>query len=228
MKTILLLEDDQNLNQGITFKLEKEGYHVLSAFGVTEAMNRFTANKVDLIISDIMLEDGNGLEFCTAIRKRSNVYMIFLTAMDTEIDMVRAYDIGADDYVTKPFSLMVLVSKVHACMRRLEKVHRTQISSGGIRISYEEMKAYRTVDDQDEELTLSKKELQLLLYLMENAGKIVSKEQIVEHIWGTDGQFLDDNTIPVNISRLKGKMGNDLLQNVRGMGYIWTEESIRG
>ncbi|MDD3403055.1 MAG: response regulator transcription factor [Hespellia sp.] len=227
MKQILLLEDDENLNHGIAFKLEKEGYHVLPAFGVSEAERIFAANQVDLVISDITLEDGNGLDFCAGIRRKSNVYIIFLTAMDTEIDMVHAYDIGADDYVTKPFSLMVLVSKVHACMRRMEDVPKTRISSAGVMVSYEEMKAYRMKANEFEDLPLSKKELQLLTYLMEHARKIVSKEQILEHIWDVDGQFVDDNTIPVNISRLKGKLGIDVIQNVRGMGYIWTEESIR-
>jgi DNA-binding response OmpR family regulator len=227
MKQILLLEDDENLNHGIAFKLEKEGYHVLPAFGVSEAERIFAANQVDLVISDITLEDGNGLDFCAGIRRKSNVYIIFLTAMDTEIDMVHAYDIGADDYVTKPFSLMVLVSKVHACMRRMEDVPKTRISSAGVMVSYEEMKAYRMKANEFEDLSLSKKELQLLTYLMEHARKIVSKEQILEHIWDVDGQFVDDNTIPVNISRLKGKLGIDVIQNVRGMGYIWTEESIR-
>ncbi|MDD3340081.1 MAG: response regulator transcription factor [Lachnospiraceae bacterium] len=227
MKQILLLEDDENLNHGIAFKLEKEGYHVLPAFGVSEAERLFAANQVDLIISDITLNDGNGLDFCAGIRKRSNVYIIFLTAMDTEIDMVLAYDIGADDYVTKPFSLMVLVSKVHACMRRMEDVPKTRISSASVMVSYEEMKAFRIGEQGPEELALSKKELQLLMYFMEHAGKIVSKEQILEHIWDVDGQFVDDNTVPVNISRLKGKLGIDVIRNVRGMGYIWTEENIR-
>lgn len=227
MKQILLLEDDENLNHGIAFKLEKEGYHVLPAFGVSEAEQLFAANEVDLIISDITLSDGNGLDFCAEIRKKSNVYIIFLTAMDTEIDMVLAYDMGADDYVTKPFSLMVLVSKVHACMRRMENVVKTRISSAGVMVSYEEMKAFRIGEHGPEELALSKKELQLLLYFMEHAGKIVSKEQILEHIWDMDGQFVDDNTVPVNISRFKGKLGIDVIRNIRGMGYIWTEETIR-
>ena len=223
MKTILLLEDDKNLNHGIMLKLQKEGYRVLSAFGRSEAEEIFDSQEVDLIISDITLEDGNGLEFCADVRKKSSVYIIFLTAMDTELDMVNAYDIGADDYITKPFSLMVLVSKVHAFMRRIEGKEKVKISSGDISILYSEMKASRT----GEPLSLSKKELQLLAYLMENSRQIVSKDQILQSVWDIDGQFVDENTVPVNISRLRGKVGNEYIQNVRGMGYIWTKESIK-
>ena len=122
MRTILLLEDDENLNRGIALKLQKEGYQVFSAFQISEAEKLFDENRIDLVISDITLPDGNGLEFCRKIRNKSKVFVLFLTAMDSEIDMVNGYDAGADDYITKPFSLMVLVSKVQAFMRRMEGV----------------------------------------------------------------------------------------------------------
>ena len=141
-------------------------------------------------------------------------------------DMVNAYDLGADDYITKPFSLLVLVSKVHALMRRARQAgeeQKTEIRSGEIRVSYQDMRAYRG----GEELSLSKKELQLLLYFMENAGQILSKEQILAHVWDVDGQFVDDNTVPVNVSRLKRKIGGEWIQNVRGMGYLWIQESVK-
>lgn len=223
MQKILLLEDDRNLNQGISLKLKKEGYEVYSAFSVGEAEALFDAVRPDLIISDVNLPDKSGLDFCADIRKRSNVYLFFLTALDSEIDMVNAYDLGADDYVTKPFSLMVLVSKVHAVMRRAEQAPKNSLFSGELKVSYAEMKAYCG----EEQLSLSKKELQLLIYMMENARQILSKEQILEHVWDVDGQFVDENTVPVNISRLKSKIGNDYIRNVRGLGYIWTEESLK-
>ena len=223
MNTILLLDDDAGLNRGISLKLTKEGYDVHSAFTVKEAKELFSKCSPDLIISDITLPDGSGLDFCADIRRRSNVFLLFLTAMDSEVDMVNGYDMGADDYITKPFSLMVLVSKVHAFMRRADSTPRTRIRSGEITVSYMEMKAYRL----QESLSLSKKELQLLVLFMENARQILTKEQILEHVWDTDGQFVDDNTVPVNISRLKGKLGGSYIQNVRGIGYIWTEESYK-
>ena len=134
-KTILLLEDDKNLNRGITMRLEKEGYHVLSAFGVSQAEALMEQNKVQLIISDITLEDGNGIDFCCRLRETSGVHLIFLTALDQEMDIVNGYDAGADDYMTKPFSLMVLVSKVHALMKRVEMAETAYLNSGDIRVS---------------------------------------------------------------------------------------------
>lgn len=223
MNTILLLEDDANLNRGISLKLRKEGYDVYSAFTIKEAEDLFSACSPDLIISDITLPDGSGLDFCAGIRKKSSVFILFLTAMDSEIDMVNGYDIGADDYITKPFSLIVLVSKVHAFMRRANSLPQASIRSGDITVSYTEMKAYK----MQEPLPLSKKELQLLVFFMENARHVLTKDQILEHVWDMDGQFVDDNTVPVNISRLKGKLGGPYIQNVRGIGYIWTEESFR-
>ncbi|HWT27384.1 MAG TPA: response regulator transcription factor [Mobilitalea sp.] len=224
MKTILIIEDDRNLNKGICLRLEKEGYRVYKAFGVEEAASLFQRGNVDLVISDITLEDGNGMDFCREIRRKSKVYILFLTAMNQEIDIVNGYDIGADDYITKPFSLMVLTSKVNALMRRLENKEKSEIVSGDIRISLQNMKVYQS----GQELSLSKKELQILLFFMENAKKIVSKEQLLEHIWDNDGQFVDENTISVNISRLRSKLkGEDYIQNVRGMGYLWIKESIK-
>ena len=119
MAKILLLEDDTSLNRGISLKLEKEGYKMLSAFRVSQAEEMFREHEVSLIISDITMEDGDGLEFCRSIRRVSDVHLIFLTALDQEVDIVNGYDAGADDYITKPFSLMVLISKVNALMRRI-------------------------------------------------------------------------------------------------------------
>ena len=222
---ILLLEDDNNLNRGITLKLTKEGYEVLSASGVTEAEAYLRENEVSLIISDITMEDGNGMEFCRNVRRNSDVHIIFLTALDTELDIVNGYDAGADDYITKPFSLMVLISKVNALMRRIDRSQEagSVMASGDITVNCQEMKVYRS----EEEIQLSKKEMQLLVYLWEHAGQILSKESILEHVWDIDGQFVDDNTVTVNISRLKNKLGTEEISNVRGLGYIWTGKVIR-
>ena len=227
MKSILLVEDDKSLNQGITLKLKKEGYRVSSAFSLEEAEELFDSAAWDLLICDVGLPDGSGLDFCRRVRQVSDVFILFLTALDSEIDMVTAYDLGADDYMTKPFSLMVLVSKVHAFMRRTREAPASRIVSGDILLSLREMKAFRQRPEGGAEpVPLSKKELQLLLLLMENACQILTKEQILERVWGAEGQFVDDNTVPVNISRLRGKIGGSYIQNVRGMGYIWIQESF--
>ena len=229
MGKILLLEDEESLNRGISLKLKKEGYEVLSATGVSEAKEMFRDNEVDLIISDISMEDGNGLEFCQSVRKASDVYVIFLTALDQEVDIVNGYDAGADDYITKPFSLMVLISKVNALMRRIGSTHEegNVLTSGSIQVWCREMKVFQ----EEQEVLLSKKEIQLLLYFLEHPKQIISKEQILESVWDMDGQFVDDNTVPVTISRLKRKLSAEedyeYIKNVRGLGYLWTTEVLK-
>lgn len=222
-KTILLLEDDENLNRGIAMRLEKEGYQVLPAFGMSQAKGLMMQHEVHLVITDITLADGNGIDFCRWVRAHSSVYLIFLTALDAEIDIVNGYDLGADDYITKPFSLMVLVSKVHALMKRVEVAQISYLVCGDVRVSLREMKVWKG----SEQIFLSKKEMQLLIFFLENPKQIFSKEQIADAVWDMDGQFMDDNTVPVNISRLKRKLSSDGIQNVRGIGYIWTKEVLR-
>lgn len=218
MKKILLLEDDESLNRGISLKLSKEGYQVLSAYTIREANALFEKETIDLVISDITLPDGNGLDFGKAVREKSDVHLIYLTAMDQEIDIVNGYDTGADDYITKPFSVNILVSKVNAFMRRLNEKSEEILLSEGIVVSIKELQ----VKKSGVPVLLSKTELQLLIYLLENAGQILSRENILEHVWGLDGQFVDDNTVAVNISRLKNKLGTECIANVRGLGYLWT------
>lgn len=229
MAKILLLEDDESLRRGIGLKLEKEGYEVLSADGVFEAERLFEENDVALIISDITVGDGNGLEFCRAIREKSRVYIIFLTALDQEVDIVNGYDAGADDYVTKPFSLLVLISKVNALMRRMDQneAEGTEFVSGALKVCCPAMRVYR----EGQEILLSRMEHKLLLYFLENSEQIISKEQILSAVWDVDGQFVDDNTVPVTISRLKKKLAGEktyeYIRNVRGLGYVWGQKVAR-
>nr|WP_297873213.1 response regulator transcription factor [uncultured Blautia sp.] len=220
MKQILLLEDDEGLNRGISLKLKKEGYVVFSAFTIKEARWFLERESIDLLISDVSLPDGNGMEFCREARAKSELYIIFLSALDQEVDIVNGYDCGADDYMIKPFSLLVLISKVNAFMRRAVKQEGQILVSKDIRVHCNTMQVY----EKDEPVMLSKKELQLLIYLMENAGRIVTKEQILEHVWDMEGQFVEENTVTVNISRLKNKLQTNAIGNVRGLGYLWTEK----
>lgn len=220
MKTVLLLEDDENLNRGICLKLEKEGYRVLSASKISQAKKVFETEQVDLVICDITLPDGSGLDFGKMVRQNSEAILIFLTAMDQEIDIVNGYDTGADDYITKPFSVNILTSKVNAFMRRVQTQSQGILTSGDVEVSTTDW----WVKKSGEQISLSKTELQLLTYLMENAGRVLSKDKILDQVWGLDGQFVDDNTVTVNISRLKNKLGTDYVANVRGLGYLWTEK----
>lgn len=236
MGKILLLEDDKSLNRGISFKLKKEGFEVEIAFCIEEAKNIFENNKIDLIITDIGLPDGSGFDFCEEIRKTSNVYIIMLTALDEEFNAVMGYEIGADDYVTKPFSLAILVSKVKAFMKRAgnnekEKISENILVSEDIEFDYGD---YTLILNREntEKVQLTKTEGKLLKLLMENAMNIIQKEQILDILWDMDGNFVDDNTVAVYMRRLRKKVEKDpsepiFIKNIRGIGYKWNAGCVR-
>lgn len=226
---ILLMEDDDSLRRGISFKLEKEGYHVLTAGSVKKGLELFEDHAVDLVICDIGLEDGSGLEVCRRLRAAGQVRFIFLTARDTEMDIVMGYEAGADDYITKPFSLSVLLAKVKAVFSRVD--HQSQenfgaeketLNSGPVTFNKREMKL--TVDGNV--ITLTKNEMRLLLMFLEHPGQVLTKTQLLAALWDCNGQFVDDNTVAVNIRRLREKIEADpsrpeLIKNIRGIGYRW-------
>lgn len=219
---ILLAEDDASLNRGISLKLQKEGYTVHSAGCIQEARILFQKHRISLIICDIGLPDGSGLDFCMEIRRQSNVHFLFLTAMDTEIDMINGYEAGADDYITKPFSLMVLISKVHAIMKRQPAEEKQILTSGDVTLYLKENRARKN----GAYLSLTANEQKLLSYFMQNPMHILSKNQLLEALWDADSNFVDENTIAVNIRRLREKIEDDpsspsYIKNVRGLGYIW-------
>lgn len=236
MGKILLLEDDKSLNRGISFKLKKEGFEVETAFCIEEAKNIFDNNKIDLIITDIGLPDGSGFDFCEEIRKTSNVYIIMLTALDEEFNAVMGYEIGADDYVTKPFSLAILVSKVKAFMKRAgndekEKTSENILISEDIEFDYGDYTLILNREDT-EKVQLTKTEGKLLKLLMENAMNIIQKEQILDILWDIDGNFVDDNTVAVYMRRLRKKVEKDpsepiFIKNIRGIGYKWNAGCVR-
>lgn len=230
MKNILLLEDDESLNSGISFMLRREGYNVFSAFNIKEARKYFLENEISLVISDINLPDGDGLSFCEEIRKISTVFIIFLTALDEEVNIVNGYNVGGDDYITKLFSLIVLISKVNAFMKRIKKEEfkSKYIVSDEVTFSLEELKIIKN----DEELVLTKNEYKLLKYMMENSQQILTKDQLLQCIWECDGQFVYDNAVAVNIKRLREKVEDDIknpnyIKNVRGIGYTWAKGCVR-
>ena len=173
-KTILLLEDDENLNRGISMRLEKEGYHVLSAFTAFEAEELFEKNEVHLIISDINLREGSGMDFCRRIRVKSSVYIIFLTALDQETDIVAGYDIGADDYITNPLQPDDTRIKSTRAHEKSETSKPSVLKCGDIRVFLHEMKVWKN----EEPLSLSKKELQLLIFFLENPQQIFQRSRL--------------------------------------------------
>jgi DNA-binding response OmpR family regulator len=233
METILVIEDDEGLNRGISFTLTREGFQVLSAQNLKQGGNLLKENLVSIIILDLNLPDGDGLDFCKVVRRESDVPIILLTARDLETDEVIGLETGADDYITKPFSLSILKARVSTQLRRnvamKEKQMQTKlqwITSSNIRLCKENMKVYR----EGEVIDLSSTEYKILLLFMEHSGQVLLKEQILEAIWDKDANFVDENTLPVNIRRLRKKLEQDpstpqLIQTIHGMGYIWNERN---
>ncbi len=224
MKTIMLLEDDENLSRGIAFAFEKDGYHTISACSIKEGKQLLEQQKTDLILLDLGLPDGNGMDLCKEIRTYSKVPIIMLTACDLETDEVQGLMSGADDYITKPFSLSVLRARVEAIFRRMEANDNHIIQTGRFRLDVNLCKLYRA----DEEIPISTTEFRLLSYFMSNAGQILTKEQILA-LWDAQGNFVDENTLSVNISRLRAKLENDpknpkTIKTIHGLGYIWVKE----
>lgn len=228
MNSILLLEDDESINRGITFVLEKDGYQVYSCETVAQANKVFHQQEIKLIICDITLPDGSGLDFVRKVREESSVHIIFLTALDQEVDQVMGYEAGADDYITKPFSLSVLKLKVSAFFKKQQGVSRERIESGNICFYVNEMRVLAA----GKEVSLTKNEWKMLQAFMENPRQILSKNQLLERVFDAEGDFVDENTIAVNIRRLREKIEPDsskpeYIKNVRGIGYLWDKECRR-
>lgn len=211
---ILLLEDDESLRRAVGLKLSKENYMVYQAADIKTAAALYHEHLMPLIICDINLPDGSGLDFFARIRAKSNVFFLFLTAFDAETDMIKGYEAGADDYITKPFSLAILVSKVNAMMKRCSpKTQGTVIRSGSIELLPDE----NLVKKDGQYLTLTANEQKLLSYFMQNPMHILSKNQLLEAIWDINGNFVDENTLAVNIRRLREKIYS-LLHRSAGCG----------
>lgn len=228
MSNILLVEDDKSLNRGIKFKLTREGFNVFSAESLKEAREIFKKEKLGLIILDINLPDGCGFDFCNEVRAISDVLILFLTACDQEVDIVTGLDMGADDYITKPFSLMVLISRINALLRRNLKVNSSEnIICGSLIFNKSDMNLSKDKDN----ISLTKTELKLIKCFMENPQQILTKEQLLEALWDVDGDFVNENAVAVNIKRLRDKIEDNpsepkYIKTVRGIGYIWTEGCV--
>ena len=225
MERILLLEDDESIRRGIAFQLEKEGYSVTACRTVAEAETAFHREEFQLMICDVTLPDGNGLDLVRKIRAESSLHIIFLTALDQEIDQVMGYEAGGDDYITKPFSLSVLMLKVSAYFRKQRNLGQERLESGNLCFYVKEMRALAA----GKEISLTKNEWKLLQIFMEHPKQILSKKQLLEQLFDLDGEFVDENTIAVNIRRLREKIEPDsskpeYIKNVRVIGYLWDKE----
>lgn len=224
MNKILLLEDDLSLIDGLSYSLNKQGYDIEVARTVQEAEALFADGTYDLLLLDLALPDGSGFEVCRKVRQVSKVPIVFLTASDEEVHIVMGLDIGGDDYITKPFKLGVLISKINALLRRANDFGAAdgELSSNGIKVQPLHGQAYK----DGIALHLTAAEYKLLCLLMRNPNRILSKETILDKLWDGGGNYVDDNTLAVYIRRLRMKIEQDPnhpenLLTVRGLGYKW-------
>lgn len=224
MDKILLLEDDLSLINGLSFAFKKQGYESDIARTLAEADALWADGKYDLLVLDVSLPDGSGFEFCKKVRQTSKVPIIFLTASDEETSVIMGLDIGGDDYITKPFKLGVLTSRMNALLRRARDFGAadTELVSNGIRVLLLQGQVYKNGNLID----LTSGEYKLLCLFMRNPNTVLSKEQILDKLWDCEGNFVDNNTLTVYIRRLRIKIEDNpsepqMLLTVRRMGYKW-------
>lgn len=222
MSTILVVEDEQSLREPLEYLLRREGYEVVGVDNGTEAVAVAQANEPDLILLDLMLPGMPGTEVCREIRTRSSVPIVMLTAKDSEVDIVVGLELGADDYVTKPYSSRELLARIRAVLRRRQSDDGgadSILDFHGIRLDSER----HQVTLHGEPVSLPLKEFELLELLMLNAGRVLTRGQIIDRVWGSD-YFGDTKTLDVHIKRLRSKIEKvpsspEIIVTVRGLGY---------
>ena len=225
-KKILLAEDEQTLAKALKFSLEKEGFQVVVAYDGQEALNFFENDEADLVVLDLMLPKIDGFEVCRALRRQSDLPMIMLTARDEDIDKILGLELGADDYITKPFNTRELIARIKAILRRA--VPQTDLGKKTIRIGamkIDLIKHRLTIKDKD--IPLTSREYALLSFLASNPGKVFSREQLLEQVWGY-GYGGDARTVDVHIRHLREKIEEnpaepDYILTVWGTGYKFRE-----
>jgi DNA-binding response OmpR family regulator len=226
---ILLVDDEESVQTLLMYPLLKEGYEVVAAHDGREALDRFAEQRFDLVVLDIMLPNLDGIEVCRRMRSRSQVPIIMLTAKDDEIDKVLGLEMGADDYITKPFSVREFRSRVRAALRRAEMLggrpgSDEPIVVGDLKIDFER----RVVSARDEGLRLTYVEFEILAALARSPGRVQTREMLLEHVWG-DSAYRDSRTIDVHIRHLREKLERDprspeYLLTVRGVGYRFRDK----
>lgn len=221
---ILVIEDDVLMNKGICHALEKEGHEVKSSKSYEEGLKLAIEDKPSLILLDINLKGKSGIELCKEIRKACEVPIIFITARDTEQDMIEGFDAGCDDYMAKPFSLVILKRKVEAMLRRVVKVDEDVLRDGCLVVDYKK----KSVAKDGQILKFTATEYKILETLSKNKGQVLTREQLLEKLWDIDGNFIEENTLSVHIRRLRMKLEDDpknprWIITVFGIGYTWGE-----
>ena len=224
MSKILLLEDDLSLIYGLEYSIQKNGFSVDVARTVEEALQIYKEKNYDLLLLDVSLPDGDGFDICKRVREASNVPIIFLTASDEEVNVVMGLDMGGDDYITKPFKLNELISRIKALLRRYNFTSEnvTELKSNNITVKLLENRVFKN----EIELELTTAEYKLLCLLMKNKNIVLTRKNILDKLWDGNGSFVDDNTLSVYVRRLRNKIEDNpenpkILLTVRRMGYKW-------
>lgn len=219
---IFLLEDDSAIGIGLSYSLKNEGYGVTVAKTVGEALEIIKEKTFSLYILDLTLPDGSGYDVCTEIKKLGDYPVIFLTAYDDEVNVIMGLELGADDYISKPFRVKELLARIKTVLRRYNKETADgNINLGNIKINTNEAKVYKNSN----EVILTAMEYRLLLTFVNNRGIVLTRQKLLEDIWDVAGDFVNDNTLTVYIKRLRDKIEDDptnpvVIKTVRGMGYI--------
>ena len=221
---ILLVEDDKAIADGLVFCLKREEFQVFCAYNGDDALTLFSQNRFDMLILDIGLPDINGLKLYKKLKEVKDIPTIFLTANDSELSVVEALDSGADDYVTKPFKMRELISRIHSVLRRLHK-EEDVIKFQDITIYPKEAKVFKG----EELVFLTALEYKILLILGMNPGRVFTRESILAQIWDTEEEYVNDNTLTVYIKRIREKIEDDptnpkIILTVRGLGYQINEK----
>ena len=224
MSKLLLLEDDLSLINGLSFAFKKQGFALDVARTLKEADTLWKEGKYDLLVLDVSLPDGNGFTFCQKVRLTSKVPIIFLTASEEETSIIMGLDIGGDDYITKPFKLGVLMSRINALLRRANSFQAadTELQSNGLRVLLLQGQVFKN----GELLDLTAAEYKLLCLFMSNPNRVLTKEQILDKLWDCEGNYIDSSALTVYIRRLRMKIEDNpgepqMLLTVRRMGYKW-------
>jgi len=218
---IFILEDDPAIGAGLKYSLESEGFSVSVAVTVKQAMDMILKNEYSLCILDLTLPDGSGYDVCRFIKSKRDIPVIFLTAADDEVNAVMGLDMGADDYISKPFRVRELTARIKAVLRRFGKTPQDRaLRLANIIINTDQAKVYK----DSTEIILSAMEYRLLLVFANNKGRVMSRNQLLESIWDVAGDFVNDNTLTVYIKRLRDRIEDDpsdpkIIKTVRGLGY---------
>ena len=218
---VFLLEDDEAIGIGLKYSLENEGYTVTIATSVKSAFEIINKEKFALYILDLTLPDGSGYDVCKKIKSIGDFPVIFLTAYDDEVNVVMGLELGADDYISKPFRVKELIARIKSVLRRYNRENKGIIKIGNVLINTNKA----TVFKNGQEVILTAMEYKLFLILLNNRGNILSRNKLLEYIWDGEGDFVNDNTLTVYIKRLRDKIEDDpsapmIIKTIRGLGYV--------